>query len=68
MVEDSLSGATNDASIEVIGTYRRQKDARAPAKGAGPREKLLQERLRCRNFAYETGLDAEECTNWKWHL
>jgi len=35
-------------------------------KGAGPREKLLDERVRSMNFAYETGLDPEEFTNWTW--
>lgn len=35
-------------------------------KGAGAREKLLDARTRSANFSYETGLDPEEFTNWRW--
>lgn len=35
-------------------------------KGAGPREKLLDERIRSKNMAYETGMDPESYTNWQW--
>lgn len=35
-------------------------------KGAGPREKLLEQRLRATTQAYETGMDPEELTNWSW--
>ncbi|EMD01148.1 hypothetical protein BAUCODRAFT_29552 [Baudoinia panamericana UAMH 10762] len=35
-------------------------------RGAGPREKLLEERIRSMNYAYETGLDPQEFTDWKW--
>lgn len=35
-------------------------------KGAGTREKLLDIRIRSMNYAYETGLDPEEFTNWTW--
>jgi len=35
-------------------------------KGAGPMEKLKEERIRAQNSAYETGLDPEELTDWKW--
>ncbi|SMQ45583.1 unnamed protein product [Zymoseptoria tritici ST99CH_3D7] len=35
-------------------------------KGAGPREKLIDTRTRAANFSYETGLDPEEFTDWKW--
>ena len=34
--------------------------------GAGAREKLLDLRIRSIAYAYETGLDPEEFTNWKW--
>jgi len=34
--------------------------------GAYARDELLKEQTRCKNFAYETGLDPEERTNWKW--
>ncbi|KAF2766211.1 phosphoketolase [Teratosphaeria nubilosa] len=35
-------------------------------KGASVREHLLEERIKSVNFAYETGLDPEEYTDWKW--
>lgn len=35
-------------------------------KGAGAREKLLGERIRSMNYAYETGMDPEEFENFKW--
>ena len=35
-------------------------------KGAGPRERLLEQRLRATTQAYETGMDPEELTNWSW--
>jgi xylulose-5-phosphate/fructose-6-phosphate phosphoketolase len=35
-------------------------------KGAGPREKLVGMRTGAANFSYETGLDPEEFTEWKW--
>lgn len=35
-------------------------------KGAGVREKLMDQRIKCKNMAYETGLDPEEVTNWQW--
>jgi len=35
-------------------------------KGAGAMEKLKEERIRAQNSAYETGLDPEELTDWKW--
>lgn len=35
-------------------------------KGASAREKLLDVRTRSKNFAYETGMDPEEYTNWAW--
>ena len=35
-------------------------------KGADAREKLLDIRIKSMNYAYETGLDPEEYTNWKW--
>jgi xylulose-5-phosphate/fructose-6-phosphate phosphoketolase len=34
--------------------------------GAGVREKLLDEQIRMRNWAFEHGTDPEEITNWKW--
>ena len=34
--------------------------------GAGAREKLLDQRIRSMNYAYETGLDPEDFTDWKW--
>lgn len=37
-------------------------------KGAYAREELLKEQKRCQNFAYETGMDPEERTNWKWQF
>ncbi|KAK4541963.1 hypothetical protein LTR36_007163 [Oleoguttula mirabilis] len=35
-------------------------------RGAGPREKLLGERIRSLEYAYETGMDPEIFTGWKW--
>ena len=35
-------------------------------KGSGPREKLLDRRIRSMNYAYETGLDPEDFTSWTW--
>ncbi|KAK4919454.1 hypothetical protein LTR66_016794, partial [Elasticomyces elasticus] len=35
-------------------------------RGAGPREKLLEERIRSMNYAYETGMDPESYTGWRW--
>jgi xylulose-5-phosphate/fructose-6-phosphate phosphoketolase len=35
-------------------------------KGAGAREKLVERRIACKNFSYETGLDPEDLTNWTW--
>lgn len=35
-------------------------------KGSGPREKLLERRIHSMNYAYETGLDPEDFTNWTW--
>lgn len=35
-------------------------------RAAGAREKLLDERVKAKNHAYETGLDVEELTNWTW--
>jgi xylulose-5-phosphate/fructose-6-phosphate phosphoketolase len=35
-------------------------------KGAGPREKLKDMRTGAANFSYETGLDPQEFTDWKW--
>lgn len=35
-------------------------------RGSGPREKLLADRIRSLNSAYETGLDPEDFTAWKW--
>ena len=35
-------------------------------KGTAAREKLLDIRTRSMNFAYETGMDPEDYTNWKW--
>lgn len=35
-------------------------------RGAGPREKLVEQRIRAKNHAYETGLDVDEFTNWAW--
>ena len=34
--------------------------------GAGVREKLLDEQIRMRNWAFEHGTDPEEITSWKW--
>ncbi|CAK4033325.1 phosphoketolase 1 [Lecanosticta acicola] len=51
----SLAVRAIDSLTEVLGN-----------KGAGPREKLIEERIRSMNYAYETGLDPEEFTNWKW--
>lgn len=34
--------------------------------GAGAREKLVEQRIRAKNHAYETGLDVEEFTDWTW--
>lgn len=35
-------------------------------RGAGPREKLVEQRIRAKNHAYETGLDVDEFNNWAW--
>lgn len=35
-------------------------------KGGEARQKLLDERIQSKDFAYETGLDPEEYTDWKW--
>jgi xylulose-5-phosphate/fructose-6-phosphate phosphoketolase len=35
-------------------------------KGAGAREKLLDERIRVRDHALETGMDLQQCTDWTW--
>jgi len=35
-------------------------------KGAEPRQKLLDERIRSLNYAYETGLDPEHYNDWRW--
>lgn len=35
-------------------------------KGADPRQRLLDERIKSMNYAHETGLDPDEYTNWKW--
>lgn len=35
-------------------------------KGAATRQALLDERIRSMNYAYETGLDPEHYTDWKW--
>ena len=35
-------------------------------KGTEPREKLLDEKIRSVNYAYETGMDTDKFTNWTW--
>lgn len=35
-------------------------------KGAGAREKLLAKQIESKAFCYETGMDPEDYTNWKW--
>jgi len=35
-------------------------------RGSGPREKLVEERIRSKNHAYENGVDPEEFTSWTW--
>lgn len=51
----SLAVRAIDSLSEVLGN-----------KGSGPREKLLEERIRAKNYAYETGMDPDEFTDWKW--
>lgn len=34
--------------------------------GGSTREQLIDIRIQSKNFAYETGLDPEEYTNWTW--
>jgi len=35
-------------------------------KGASTREKLVNERVKAKNFAYHEGMDIVELTNWRW--
>jgi xylulose-5-phosphate/fructose-6-phosphate phosphoketolase len=35
-------------------------------RGAGAREKLVEERIRAKNHVYETGMDVQEFTDWTW--
>ena len=35
-------------------------------KGGDTRDKLINERIRSINYAYETGLDPDEFTTWTW--
>jgi xylulose-5-phosphate/fructose-6-phosphate phosphoketolase len=37
-------------------------------RGAHARERLLNRRIECRNYAYEQGIDMPEVTGWKWPL
>jgi xylulose-5-phosphate/fructose-6-phosphate phosphoketolase len=39
---------------------------RLGAIGAHARERLLNQRIDCRNYAYENGIDRPEIVNWKW--
>ena len=34
--------------------------------GSGFREALLNEQIKCKNYAYEFGIDSPDNTNWKW--
>jgi xylulose-5-phosphate/fructose-6-phosphate phosphoketolase len=34
--------------------------------GSGLRDALLDEQIRCRNYAYEFGIDRQDITDWKW--
>jgi xylulose-5-phosphate/fructose-6-phosphate phosphoketolase len=34
--------------------------------GAAAREKLLNEQIACKEYAYELGIDRAEITDWKW--
>ncbi|KAK4626776.1 putative phosphoketolase [Fulvia fulva] len=51
----SLAVRAIDSLEEVLGN-----------KGAAAREKLIEQRIRSTNYTYETGLDPEEFTDWKW--
>jgi xylulose-5-phosphate/fructose-6-phosphate phosphoketolase len=35
-------------------------------RGAGAREKLVNERIRVKDYALETGLDLQQFTDWTW--
>jgi len=51
----SLAVLAIDSLKEVLGN-----------KGAAPRQKLVEERLRCKNYSYETGMDPEEFDHFQW--
>jgi hypothetical protein len=34
--------------------------------GAAAREAMLNQRIACKNYAYEFGADQPEITNWRW--
>ncbi|GAB7358739.1 hypothetical protein MBLNU230_g3968t1 [Neophaeotheca triangularis] len=63
-LELSIRNETDRYSLAIL-AIDNMKD-RLGNLGAGPREKLVNERVSSMNYAYETGMDPEGFTEWRW--